>query len=305
MKIRVSEIFSSFQGEGRFTGRPSLWIRFFGCNLKCDGFGQKDPTDPSTYVLPYKTIDIESYVKLAKKINDLPVFPLGCDSSYSWDPKYKSLATDYTETEIVDLLFELGKKAFNVNLTNNSGTGLNNSWHHPITGNAVQLCFTGGEPMLHQKAMNAICEKLNERHAAPPQITIETNATLRLNNFNVRFQTQHLHFSCSPKLFSVSGEKHAVNYEVLDEYYSEADSGAIKFVCNGSQRTWDEIDEIMTHLGFINRNDPWSFWIMPVGSTLESQDPDYLGTIAVESMKRGFNVCNRTHISVFGNKIGT
>jgi 7-carboxy-7-deazaguanine synthase len=35
-KVRVSEIFSSFQGEGRFTGKPSLWVRLFACNLKCD-----------------------------------------------------------------------------------------------------------------------------------------------------------------------------------------------------------------------------------------------------------------------------
>lgn len=32
----VNEIFYSLQGEGFFTGTPSLFIRFSGCNLQCD-----------------------------------------------------------------------------------------------------------------------------------------------------------------------------------------------------------------------------------------------------------------------------
>lgn len=32
---RINEIFVTLQGEGHFTGTPSLFIRFSGCNLKC------------------------------------------------------------------------------------------------------------------------------------------------------------------------------------------------------------------------------------------------------------------------------
>ena len=32
---RIIEIFESIQGEGLFTGVPCVFIRFFGCNLKC------------------------------------------------------------------------------------------------------------------------------------------------------------------------------------------------------------------------------------------------------------------------------
>ena len=32
-------------------GKPSVWLRFFGCNLECNGFGQREPTKPDTWEL--------------------------------------------------------------------------------------------------------------------------------------------------------------------------------------------------------------------------------------------------------------
>lgn len=56
-----SEIFHSVQGEGKYTGLPTAWLRFFLCKLQCNGFGQKDPTDESTYKLPYQDINPDDY----------------------------------------------------------------------------------------------------------------------------------------------------------------------------------------------------------------------------------------------------
>ena len=90
-KYYYSEIFHSIQGEGEYTGTPTAWIRFFLCNLQCSGFGQKDPTDPSTYELPFEDFDVDS----VKRVETYPcgkkaVIPvtLGQRSSRNlWDTK--------------------------------------------------------------------------------------------------------------------------------------------------------------------------------------------------------------------------
>ena len=35
-KAKIAEIFLSYQGEGTYIGSRQLFVRFFGCNLKCD-----------------------------------------------------------------------------------------------------------------------------------------------------------------------------------------------------------------------------------------------------------------------------
>jgi organic radical activating enzyme len=38
-KIKIAELFYSIQGEGRFMGVPSIFLRTYGCNFTCAGFG--------------------------------------------------------------------------------------------------------------------------------------------------------------------------------------------------------------------------------------------------------------------------
>ncbi|CAD7288644.1 7-carboxy-7-deazaguanine synthase QueE [Campylobacter suis] len=39
MALRLVESFLSIQGEGKYQGRLAVFLRFFGCNLRCEGFG--------------------------------------------------------------------------------------------------------------------------------------------------------------------------------------------------------------------------------------------------------------------------
>ena len=49
---------------------------------------------------------------------------------------------------------------------------------------------------------------------------------------------------------------------------------------------------------------PPEMWIMPVGATKDSQETDQTAAIAMEGMRRGFNIATRNHCYVFGNVIG-
>lgn len=291
MKIRYSEIFASFQGEAEFAGTPCIWIRLFGCNLNCSGFGQKDPLDPTTWVLPYETVDI-SHIK---DVNHLPVFEYGCDSSYSWSNRYKHLAKDADASAVVDEFEKLLRDAYGID---------DGSWNHPVTKQPVMLCFTGGEPMMWQKAIKAIWDELKSRNHLPELVTIETNGTKPFNELLMGdiARDSHLHFAVSPKLESVSGEAGVFDVHNLMTYHGWAKTGLLKIVHNGSKAAWEELDEYTEEARKLLPR--WPFWIMPVGATKEEQELPSVAETALEAMKRGFKVATRNHCYVFGNEIG-
>ena len=298
MRVRYSEIFYSFQGEAELAGTPAVWLRFFGCNLNCEGFGQNNPTDPSTYVLPYKEFNVDS----VKTVEELPVWKYGCDSSYSWSQRYKHLANDATPREIAERLIESNKNPHNPE-------GL---FVHPVTGQNTMLCFTGGEPMLQQKAMIAILTEMAEMGNMPKVITVETNATTPLSDDLRQFIAQDFrtmggirwHWSMSPKLFNVSGEKYAIRPEVIRDYVFSLSTSILKFVCNGTPECWMELDIEVERIRFTCRQFMPQIWVMPVGATKDAQEDPYIGGLCIEAMNRGYNVATRNHCYVFGNVIG-
>ena len=234
--FKYSEIFHSFQGEGFYTGRATAWIRFFLCNMQCSGFGQKNPMDPSTYVLPYQDVDVSLY----DKIEDLPVFEYGCDSSYTWAKKYRHLAKDHTPAQICDAIQQSFKHE-----SNPEGLFL-----HPATDQWTHMAFTGGEPMLNQDAMVAILTEFDRRGNMPRYVTVETNGTkpFKLKQFLSSYIMEQYrpHFpqqmgrewfwSVSPKLWSTAGEKakKAIKPEVVGSYAAASNHGQLKYVVNGT-----------------------------------------------------------------------
>ena len=54
--IYLVEHFFSIQGEGRYVGVPSLFLRFGGCNMRCEGFGCSQETPNGTTVIGCDTV---------------------------------------------------------------------------------------------------------------------------------------------------------------------------------------------------------------------------------------------------------
>jgi len=301
-KYNYSEIFHSFQGEGKYTGTQTAWIRFFLCNLQCDGFGQKDPTDPSTYVLPFQDFDVSS----VERVEDLPVWEYGCDSSYTWAKKFKHLAKSKTAEEIVNEITNVCLK----NEFNSEGNFL-----HP-SGQWTHMAFTGGEPMLNQAAMVDILNEFKKQDNTPHCVTVETNGTKKLkDDLSQCIDSRYFHpfqdhdfewfWSVSPKLLSTSGEKEkkAIKPEIVAEYARVSNFGQLKYVVNGTPESWEEVERHTK--AFRDAGVDWDVWIMPVGATKEQQEDEQIAEIAVEAIRRGYKVSGRLHCYIFGNKIGT
>ena len=294
-KYYYSEIFHSIQGEGHYTGVPTAWIRFFLCNLQCNGFGQKDPTDPSTYELPFEDFDVDS----VQRVEDLPVWDKGCDSSYTWAKKFKKLMGQATPTELAD-------KLVNVIRTDSNPEG---KFLHPLSKQHQHLCFTGGEPLMvtGQAASVGIYRALEKQNNLPGSMTFETNGTQILREpFKewVRHIDTEVFFSVSPKLFTVSGEKteKAIKPDNVAEYYKLSKSGQLKFVVGGTDREWEELEATIGK--FRDGGVEWPVWVMPTGAREEEQTAT-AGKVAEKAFKKGYNVAARVHVYLFGNAIGT
>ena len=162
-KLRYSEAFYSVQGEGRFVGVPSVFLRTFGCNFECKGFGQERGNLIATDEMPYVTDPRadKNHPDAYKSIEDLPVTPIGCDSSASWAMKYKHLQMTKSVDEVVDHITSL--------LPKGTFTGRH--------GEDIHLVITGGEPLLGwQRVWPALIDVLHHDYGLL-NVTFETNGS--------------------------------------------------------------------------------------------------------------------------------
>jgi 7-carboxy-7-deazaguanine synthase len=290
MKIKVSEVFYSLQGEGRFVGVPSVFLRTYGCNFTCSGFGCK-PGEKST-----GADEVAKTVELYKTFNDLPLVETGCDSYASWHPAYKHLSPTQTTEELVERMLSLTP---------------NNAWVQN-NGNDVHLVITGGEPLLGWQ--RAYAELLSHpRMADLKNITFETNGTQELQKdfrhflldwtLNSKFGKKGpnaLTFSVSAKL-SASGEswEEAIRPDIVMSY---ADIGHtyLKFVVETDEHIHEAIratDEYRA-AGFTG-----PVYLMPQGGVVEPYDNNKK-RIADICCEQGWNYSPRLHVDLWGNGWG-
>lgn len=298
--LAYSEIFGSLQGEGELCGHMTIWLRLFGCNLKCEGFGRANPCDLSE-PSPYKKVDFRKY----ERLEDLPVFPIGCDSYYSWEPNFKKFAKKATPEQMTDLLVKCGVESFGLDqldTTKNKEKDANDLSYFPKnskTGNYALLGITGGEPLLQQKGILELFECFEKKRIYFPSVIFETNGTVPLSDDfqQLAFENAFM-FSISPKLKCVTGEVDGVRPDVLNSIINNNEF-YLKFVVNGDPRCWDEIDAAIEKIEYKG-----GVWIMPMGATAEQQKGENIEKIVNEALRRGFNVSPRLQNYFWANAVG-
>ena len=282
-KIKIAELFYSIQGEGRYMGVPSVFLRTFGCNFTCDGFGM--PRGEQSKERDFIAADIKKFFKY----QDLPLVSSGCDSYASWDPRFKDLSPMLTSEAIVERIMDILPHYH---------------WKDE------HLVITGGEPLLGWQ--RAYPDLLNHpKMAGLKEITFETNGTQKLTpEFKeslIKWKiTNHqlnreITFSVSAKL-PCSGEswEEAILPEVVCEY-EQVGTAYLKFVIASEQ---DFADAECAIAAYRRAGFKGHIYLMPVGG-VESVYALNNKNVALIAMKNGLRYSDRLQVPLFKNEWGT
>jgi len=280
-KIKIAELFYSLQGEGKYVGTPSVFLRTFGCNFTCGGFGMPkgDMSNERFKIQP------EQY----KKYDDLPLVHTGCDSYASWDVRFKHLSPLMTTKDITDKIVDMLP---------------NKQWKNE------HLVITGGEPLLGwQRSYEELLAHDNMKGLR--YVTFETNGTQKLTDDFKKFLFNYSNkkglgdteftFSVSAKL-SASGESwdDAIIPEVVNTYNNYG-TVYLKFVIDKDS----DIEEVERAVkAYRDYGLDCDVYLMPVGGTDVKYFSNYKA-VAEMAMKKGWKYSPRLQVDIWRNAWGT
>lgn len=288
MPIKVSELFYSVQGEGRYMGVPSIFLRVFGCNFHCQGFGmprgelskERESINPAEH----------------NAYEQLPLVSTGCDSYASWDPRFKHLSPKLEIDAIVDRIMELLPHG---------------EWRNE------HLVITGGEPLLGwQREYPKLLS--HPKMQGLKEITFETNGTQALTSDFA----DYLEEWCWPEVypgferevtFSVSAKLPCSGHTFDEAIKPEVIKGCafigytyLKFVVANE----DDIKDAETAVDIYRECiDPSIMstipvYLMPVGG-VESVYTLNAKNVALAALERGWRYSDRLQVPLFKNQWAT
>ena len=293
-KITYTEIFYSLQGEGRWTGVPSVFFRTYGCNFRCKKFNRTDEFEGHNPEVVDIIKMVESDPAKYQKFEDLPLVSTGCDSYASIYPEFKQ----FNEQDDIDTIVNKIHAMIP-----------NNRWDQGI-GDAVHLVITGGEPLLgYQKLYPELLEHC--RRSGLRDLTFETNGSQEIypevHDYLFEEFTRHgrdydrLTFSVSPKL-PCSGEawEKAINPNVVKSY-EMLGMTYLKFVVATEQdvKHAERAVEEYRNAGFGG-----PVYLMPMGGlpSVYNLNTEQVAQLALD---RGWRYSPRLQVDIWRNAWGT
>ena len=263
-------------------GVPSVFLRTFGCNFKCAGFGMPQGK------LSNEVEAIAARIAEFKTYEELPLVSTGCDSYASWDPRFKDLSPMLTSDAIVDRIMEIIPF---------------NEWRDE------HLVITGGEPLLGwQRAYPDLLS--HPKMSGLKEITFETNGTQKLTKEfydylkSWRNDTpieREVTFSVSAKLSCSGEERHeAIRPNIVCEY-EEVGYTYLKLVIANMDDAEEAIEtaDVYRAEGFTG-----PVYLMPIGG-VESVYALNNRRVAELAMQNGLRYSDRLQVPLFKNEWGT
>jgi len=295
-KITYTEIFYSLQGEGRWTGVPSVFFRTFGCNFRCRKFG-RDRNEVITGHNP----EVTEIIKLVeqdpdryREFRDLPLVTTGCDTYASIYPEFKRFNHQEDIYTIADRIHQLlpGER-----------------WDQNDL-DPIHFIITGGEPLLaYQQLYPELLDVLRAKGLR--DLTIETNGTQKLYPEVEQYLAQEftrngqdrdrLTFSVSPKLPGSGEEWTAAINPTVVKSYEMIGFTYLKFVVATEQDIEDAVRAVEEYreAGFGG-----PVYLMPAGGVPQVYN---LNTqqVARAAMRHGWRYSPRLQVDIWRNEWGT
>jgi organic radical activating enzyme len=270
-------------------GVPSVFLRTYGCNFTCQGFGM--PRGKLSTEADGVAEQSKENPHLYATYNNLPLVSTGCDSYASWHPAFKDLSP----------MIEVEGLAKDIVATLPFG-----AWRDE------HLVITGGEPLLGwQRAYPDLLDHPSMRSLK--DLTFETNGTQEITEEFAEWLNEkwydydnapfgrEITFSVSPKL-SASGEvwSDAIKPKIVSAY-QQLGHVYLKFVV----ATENDVKEAL-HATQVYKEHGFQgdVYLMPVGG-VESVYALNNRRVAELAMRYGVRYSDRLQVPLFKNEWGT
>lgn len=277
MNIQVNEIFNSIQGEGKYTGYPSVFVRLNGCNLVC-AFG--DPKDGKCRSL--------------------------CDTPYTSHHPEKSttMDTEQLALKIMLKLEEFGGNPDNSHIVITGGEPM-------LQQEAIWVLV---EQLAERGAYNRITIETNgtivpgQRLLENPNIFWSVSPKLQssccFGGTDVSVQKQEKHKACRINTQALAAiTTSAGGYQFKFVYSDPSCEDEIKDIVMGIRTFVGESVNNILHTQFawsmadIDRN----IRLMPEGTTEKELKRSCKEAVEI-CMKNGWVFCDRLHIRIWGDE---
>ncbi len=190
-----------------------------------------------------------------------------CDTPYTWDWENYDIKKEVVEVEVDEVLVKIRQ------------------W------DCKNIVLTGGEPMIQQKELIALMQKLKPEGYF---FEVETNGTMAILPEFDRLIDQ---YNCSPKMKN-SANAQATRETKHFKTYAQNPKSVFKFVV-------DREEDLVEIEIFVKKYNipPSCLLLMPQARTKQELQKKF-GTVSDWAIKKGWGFSTRRHIELWGNRRG-
>lgn len=279
MKFPVLEMFCSIQGEGRFTGKPSIFVRVAGCNLRCV-FGN------SRCDTPYSSFELEK-----PKWNTVQEAAMAFGELFEKNPKIQHIVITGGEP----MLYKKQIKEFL------------SAIQHAENGFIITIETNGTLPAIDPWEDDRDFAYYVDLWSVSPKLSTSVDKDCKYLTPEQRDNHDRTRINiCNLASYFTSMNKAR---ELNDKYGFRNDPNAsvqLKFVYSGEE-SLKEIEEILEKIkinypDLVEDIDSYVM-LMPEGTTNEQLEK-ISQECAEICIKKGWSFCDRLHIRIWGDKRG-